>query len=234
MEYDKYYDNDNKDKLFKGPFSYLRTKIEEIVMVLAFDYLDSMMWSIVASGVILGVAMLRLRYKPSSDSFDEEQKNLAKGLGVALGANGLYLFITGLSIGFIWPYTFSSGLYNVLFGGVAALGGLVLLSVASAMFLGRGLQAASYFAFVLGLYLLVDAYSIFFYSTGDIRITSNPSLSAILYLAPAVASIFSVPAVHIENKWARRIFAVVLFLFAIGWLYFASNVTFGHLKPPTT
>ncbi len=202
-------------------------------MVLAFDYLDSMMWSIVASGVILGVAMLRLRYKPSTDSFDDEQKNLAKGLGVALGANGLYLFITGLSIGFLWPFTSSSGLYNVLFGGVSVLGGLVLLSVALAMFLGRGLQATSYFGFVLGLYLLVDAYSILNYSTGNINITSNPTLSAILYMAPAVTLIFSVPATHIENKWARRIFGVLLFMFAIGWMYFASNVTFGHLKPPT-
>jgi len=202
-------------------------------MVLAFDYLDSMMWSIVASGVILGVAMLRLRYKPSTDSFDEEQKNLAKGLGVALGANGLYLFITGLSIGFLWPFTSSSGLYTVLFGGVSVLGGLVLLSVALAMFLGRGLQATSYFGFVLGLYLLVDAYSILNYSTGNINITSNPTLSTILYLAPAVTLISSVPATHIENKWARRIFGVLLFLFAIGWMYFASNVTFGHLKPPT-
>lgn len=201
-------------------------------MVLAFDYLDSMMWSIVASGIILGVAALRLRYKASTDSFDEEQKNLARGLGVALGVNGFYLFITGLSIGFLWPFTTSGGLYNVLFGGVAVLGGLLLLSVASAMFLGHGLQASSYFALVLGLYLIVDAYSILYYSTRTVKITRDPTLSAMLYLAPAAALIFSVPATHIDNKWVRRLFAVLAFLFAIGWLYFALNVTFGHLAPP--
>lgn len=201
-------------------------------MVLAFDYLDSMMWSIVASGIILGVAALRLRYKASTDSFDEEQKNLARGLGVALGVNGFYLFITGLSIGFLWSFTASGGLYNVLFGGVAVLGGLLLLSVASAMFLGHGLQASSYFALVLGLYLIVDAYSILYYSTGTVKITRDPNLSAMLYLAPAAALIFSVPATHIDNKWVRRLFAVFAFLFAIGWLYFALNVTFGHLAPP--
>jgi uncharacterized membrane protein len=206
--------------------------IEEINMVLAFDYLDSMMWSIAASGLILGVAALRLRYRASTDTFDDEHKNLAKGLGVALGVNGLYLFITGLSIGFLWPFPSFGGLYNVLFGGVAVLGGLLLLSVASAMFLGHGLQASSYFALVLGLYLIVDAYSMLYYSTGTTVITKDPRLSAILYLAPAAASIFSVPATHTDNKWLRRLFAIFAFLFAIGWLYFASNVTFGHLAPP--
>lgn len=201
-------------------------------MVLAFDYLDSMMWSIAASGLILGVAALRLRYKASTDSIDEEHKNLAKGLGIALGANGLYLFITGLAISFQWPYAFSGGLYNVLFGGAAALGGLLLLSVATAMFLGRGLQASSYFALVLGLYLIVDAHSILYYTTGTIKITKEPTLSAMLYLAPAAALIFSIPATHTDNKWLRRLFAIFAFLFAIGWLYFAYTVTFGHLAPP--
>jgi uncharacterized membrane protein len=206
--------------------------IEEKNMVLAFDYLDSMMWSIAASGLILGIAALRLRYKASTDSFDEQQKSLARGLGIALGVNGFYLFATGLSIGFLWPFTMSGGLYNVLFGGVAVLGGLLLLSVASAMFLGHGLQASSYFALVLGLYLIIDAYSILYYSTGTAKITKDPTLSAMLYLAPAAALIFSVPATHIDNKWVRRIFAVFALLFAIGWLYFALNVTFGHLAPP--
>lgn len=206
--------------------------IEETRMVLANDTLDSMMWSIAASGIILAVAMLRLRYKPSTDSFDEEQKNLAKGLGVALGANGLYLLITGLLIDFLWPYAGSAGIYNILFGGVSVLGGLVLLSVASAMFLGHGLQATSYFGFVLGLYLIVDAYSIMHYSTGTTLITKDPTLSALLYIAPAAVLIYSVPATHIDNKWVRRLFAVFAFLFAIAWLYFALNTTYSHLAPP--
>jgi uncharacterized membrane protein len=201
-------------------------------MVLAFDYLDSMMWSIAVSGLILGVAALRLRYKASTDSIDEEHKNFAKGLGIALGANGLYLFIAGVGISFQWPFAMSGGLYNVLFGGAASLGGLLLLSVATALFLGRGLQASSYFALVLGLYLIIDAYSIISYSTGTIKITKDPTLSAMLYLAPAVASIFSIPATHTDNKWLRRLFAIFAFLFTIAWLYFAFNVTYGHLAPP--
>jgi hypothetical protein len=42
----------------------------------AFDILDSMMYSIVASGILLDVAMLRLPYNASTDSFGEKNKNL--------------------------------------------------------------------------------------------------------------------------------------------------------------
>jgi len=199
-------------------------------MVLAFDYLDSMMWSIATSGVLLGIAALRLPYKASSDSIEEKGKNLSTGLAISLGANGLYLFITGLAHYFQWPYgAISGGVYNVLFGGAAALGGLVLLSISASLFLQRGLQASSYFALVVGLYLIIDAYSIWNY-----KLTSNPTLSALLYLAPAAALIFSVPSTHTDNKRLRWLFAIFAFLFAIAWLYFAYNVTTGHLKPPAS
>jgi uncharacterized membrane protein len=191
-----------------------------------------MMWSIVASGIILGVAALRLRYKAKTDSIDEEQKNLASGFGVALGATGFYLFITSIYISFNWSFTSNGGVYNILFGGVGALGGLVLMTVAAALFLRKGLQACSYFALVLGLYLLVDALSIFNTNGLAVRLTSDPIKSTLLYLAPVAPLILSVPATHIENKWARWVFAIFAFAFAIAWLYFAYTVTPSHLQPP--
>ncbi|HYB68817.1 MAG TPA: DUF981 family protein [Candidatus Acidoferrales bacterium] len=189
------------------------------------DFLDAMMWSIAASGVLLGIAALRLHYKVSSDSIEEEQKNLATGLGVALGATGLYLFLTGIYIQFVPspPSPFGSP-YFVLFGGVSSLGGLVMLSVAAAFFLRRGLQACSYFAFVVGLYLISDAYSIYKYS-----LTSDPFKSTLLYLAPAVALLLSVPALHIQNRWSRVVFAIFAFIFAGAWFYFAATTTPTHL-----
>jgi uncharacterized membrane protein len=189
----------------------------------AFDYLDSMMWSIAASGIILGIAALRLRYKASTDSIDEEQKNIASGLGVALGATGFYLFIASMGINFGWH--FSSG-SDILFGGVGALGGLVLMSVAAALFLRRGLQACSYFAAVLGLYLVSDAYSIWTYG-----LTSDPTKATLVYLAPAAALLLSPFAVHFESRWSRWIWAIFAFLFAGAWLYFAMTTTPAHLHP---
>lgn len=183
-----------------------------------------MMWSIAASGIIMGVAALRLRYKASTDSIDEAQKNISSGLAIALGATGFYLLVTSLDISFGWH--FSSSNSNILFGGVGALGGLVLLSVAAALYLGRGLQACSYFGAVLGLYLISDAYSIHTFA-----LTSDPTKSTLVYLAPAVALLLTVPAVHIESKWVRYLWAIASFVFAGAWLYFAMTTTPSHLHP---
>lgn len=197
-------------------------------LVLSYDFLDSMMWAIVGSAVSLGVMALRLPYKASSDSFEEEGRNLRRGLATTIGISGLYLFITGIAHYFLWPYAaISGGVYNLLFGGAATIGGLVLVGVSAALFLNGGLRAVSYFAVVMGLYLAVDAAAIVNY-----KLTSNPILSALLYLAPAAAAFLSVPYTHIDNKTMRWLFAIFAFLYGVAWLYFAANVTIGHLKPP--
>lgn len=198
-----------------------------VSMALPFDYLDSMAWSIVVSAVLLAVAAIRLSYKVASDSIEEEGRKLRIGFAAGIGASGFYLFITGLSISFMWPYAFSGGVYNILFGGVATLGGLVLLATAAAFFFNSGFQAVSYFALVVGIYAAVDAFAMLNYG-----LTKEPSLSALAYLSFTAPAVLSVPATHIENKWARWLFALFAFLFAIAWLYQAYEFTSGHLEPP--
>jgi len=203
-------------------------------MVMPFDYLDSMAWSIVVSAVLVGIAAIRLPYKASKGSVEEEGKNLRLGFAAAIGASGLYLFITGLAISLQWPFgipygaqfasPYTGGQYNILFGGVASLGGLVLLATSVALLLNVGLSAVSYFAAVAGLYAAVDAYAIV-----TARLTRSPELSALGYLGFAAAAFLSVPATHSDNKWLRWLFAIFAFLFAIAWLYEAANFTLGHL-----
>jgi uncharacterized membrane protein len=186
-----------------------------------------MMWSIVAAAVLLGVGGLRLPYKASTGSVDKDGQGERIGFAIALGAAGFYLLIAGFFISVRWPFPFSGGVYNVLFGGSAALAGLVLLSVSTALFLNNGLKPVSYFAAVLGLYLVVDAVSVSMYG-----LTSNPPQTTVYYLAAAASSFLSVPAMHTDNKWLRWLFAGVAFLFALLWLYNAANTTWGHLAPP--
>jgi uncharacterized membrane protein len=196
-------------------------------LVPPFDYLDSMMWSMVASGILVGIAAFRLKYNPSTDSFEEGNQNVAKGIGITLGITAFYLFLMGISISFGWHF---SGSYNVLFGGAASLAGLVLITVGIAFYFGRGLQAATYFGFVVGLYLLIDAIAI--YSTINSttsQLTSDPMKSTLLYLAPAAVLLYSPFAAHIKSKYARWVLGILAFLFAIAWLYFAYNVTLSHL-----
>jgi uncharacterized membrane protein len=188
-----------------------------------------MAWSIVVSAVLVGIAALRLPYKASEDTVEDKGKPLRMGLAVALGASGFYLFITGLAISITWPFAASAGGYNILFGGAASLGGLVILATAATLAMNGSLKAVSYFAFVVGLYLVVDAYSIMSYglTRADTR-----WLAASSYAAAAIASFLSVPATHLDNKYLRWLFAVFAFLFALAWLAQAGTFTWGHLAPP--
>lgn len=204
-------------------------------MASPFDYLDSMAWDVVISAVLIGIAALRLPYKASSDSVEESGKNLRIGFASALGASGLYLFLTGLAISFQWPFGFpygaqfvspayAGGFYNILFGGIATLGGLTILATSIALFFNAGLSAVSYFAVIAGIYAVVDAVAIL-----NKNYTRSPLVSALGYLSFAVAAFLSVPATHSDNKLLRWVFAVFAFLFALAWLFQAASFTLGHL-----
>jgi len=197
-------------------------------LVLPFDYLDSMAWDVAASAVLLGVLMLKLPYKASSGSVEVEGRNMRLGFAAAIGASGFYLFLTGIAINITWPFgAIAGGVYNVLFGGVAALGGLLLLAISVALFFNASLAVVSYFAAVVGLYTVVNAYAIVNYG-----LTKEPLVSALGYVAFAVTAFLSVPATHSDNRWLRWLFAISAFLFALAWLIQAAGFTLGHLQPP--
>ena len=195
-------------------------------MVLPLDFLDTMAWDVALSGILLAAAAITLRYEPSTALIEEKNRSLRQGFGAALGLCGFYLFLSGVTISFVWPFTISGGVYNVLFGGIATLGGLVLLAGAIALFLNANLKPVSYFAAIAGLYAVVDAYAIVTYS-----LTSAPVLSALGYLSFAAPAFLSVPAAHLKNKWWKRLFIIFLILFAAAWLYEATDFTLAHLNP---
>jgi uncharacterized membrane protein len=195
-------------------------------MVLPIDFLDSMAWDVALSGILLAAAAITLRYEPSTTSIEEKYRSLRMGFGAAVGLCGFYLFLSGIAISIVWPFTISEGVYNVLFGGIATLGGLVLLAGAIALFLNANLKPVSYFAAVAGLYAVVDAYAIVKYS-----LTSAPILASLAYLSFAAPAFLSVPATHLENKWWKRLFIIFSILFAAAWLYEAADFTLAHLNP---
>ena len=195
-------------------------------MVLPQDFLDTMAWDVALSGVLLVVAAITLRYKSSIASIEEENRSLRMGFAAAVGLCGFYLFLSGITISFAWPFAISGGVYNVLFGGIATLGGLVLLTSAIVLFLNANLKPVSYFAAIAGLYAVVDAYAIVTYS-----LTSEPILSALGYLSFAAPAFLSIPAAHLENKWWKRLFIIFLIMFAVAWFYQAVNFTLAHLNP---
>jgi uncharacterized membrane protein len=196
-------------------------------MVLSLDFLDSMAWDVVIAAVLLAIGSLRLHYNNKEGHFDAESQNLRLGFSIGLGASGIYLFVAGLAISFIWPFaSLSGGVYDVLFGGIATLGGLLLLAGSIALFRDVDLRPIAYFAFVAGLYALVDSYAIMRYS-----LTSSPIVATLGYAGFAAPSILFVPATHLSDKRWRYIFTVFAFLFAAVWLIEAATFTIAHLQP---
>jgi uncharacterized membrane protein len=195
-------------------------------MVLPQDFLDTMAWDVALSGILLAVAAVTLRYEPSTGSIEEKDKSLRVGFAAAIGLCGFYLFLSGITISIAWPFTMSGGVYNVLFGGIATLGGLVLLTGAIVLFLNANPKPVSYFAAIAGLYAVVDAYAI---ATNSL--TSDHILTALGYLSFAAPAFLSLPAANLKNKWWKRLFIIFLILFAAAWLYQAVNFTLAHLNP---
>jgi uncharacterized membrane protein len=195
-------------------------------MVPPLDFLDSMAWTVAISAVLLGVGALTLRYNSKDETVDDQTRRVRMGLAAATGATGFYLFITGAMISFMWPFTSSSGVYNILFGGIATLGGLVLLAGSIALYVNADLRFIAYFAAVVGVYGIIDAYAIIVNS-----LTNEPLISALAYLSFVALAILSVPAAHFGAKRWRVIFALFAFLFAAVWLFEASSFTLAHLTP---
>jgi len=196
-------------------------------LVLSHDFLDVMAWDVVIGAVLLALGSLRLHYDSKSACFDESDRNLRLGFAVAGAAAGFFLFIAGLVIIFMWPFAaLSGGVYDVLFGGIAVMGGLLSLAGSVVVAMNVDCRPITYFAFVAGLYALVDSYAIMTYG-----LTSSPVIAALGYLGFAAPAILSVPATHLPDKHWRYLFTIFAFLFATVWLIEAATFTLGHLKP---
>jgi len=193
-------------------------------LVLANDFLDVIAWDVVIAAFLLAVGSLTLAYNPKERRVDDQTAKIRLSFAIATGASGFYLFISGLAISLIWPFTISSGVYNVLFGGIATLGGLILLAGSVALALNVDPRPITYFAAIGGLYALVDAYAILRY-----RLTSSPVIAALGYLGFAAPALFSVPAAQFADKRWRYLFAIFAFLFVAVWLIEAATFTIDHL-----
>lgn len=197
-----------------------------ISMVAPIDFLDTMAWSVAVSATLFAVGSFTLPYDAESCSIKESAKSLRVTFAVVTGVLGLYMFVSGVSIGVIWPFTFSGGIYNVLFGGIATFGGLILLAGAATLFFNANARPLSYLAAIGGLYGVVDAIAILHHGH-----TLVPLVSALGYLSFAATAFLSVPATHSRNKLWLRIFAISAFIFAAVWLFQAVNFTWSHLIP---
>jgi len=191
-------------------------------MVTPFNNLDSMEWTIGISAIIIAILLIKMKYDSTTDTFEDNGIKDRIGYVLTLGGGGLYLLISGLYISFAWPYT--TGLNNVLFGGIATLGGLLLTIAALALYFNGGFRIVSYFGAGVAAYALTGAYAILVQ-----EYTKTPLVSALGYIGMAAAAIFIIPVTHSNNKILRYIAAIFAILFAAVWLFMAVTTTSSHL-----
>jgi len=121
-----------------------------------------------------------------------------KSSAVPAGIIGVVALLLGLWTEFTWPYLLSDGLgsYNIFFGDVTTLFGMVMMVYAIVGFFGLKLEYAGAFGFVAGV--ITAWYGYWGYTTltasGTFGLTKDPFETFLLYGAFAAAGVFSLPA----------------------------------------
>jgi len=152
---------------------------------------------ILAGGAILAYTSIRsfmslLRNDPV------QLRSTLKASAVPSGIIGFISLALGLFVEFTWPFLLSDGLgsYDIFFGDIITLFGMVMLVYAIVAFYGLKLEYAGLFGFVSGV--ITAWYGYWGYTTlvspGVLGLTKDPLETFLLYGAFAAAGVFSLPA----------------------------------------
>jgi uncharacterized membrane protein len=161
------------------------------------DNLGFVVALILAGAVVLSYTAIRafmslLRNEPG------QLRAAIKASGIPAGFIGAISLLIGLWTEFTWPYLISDGLgsYNIFFGDVTTLFGMVLVVYAIVAYFGLKLEYAGLFGFVGGV--MAGWYGYWGYTTltssGAFGLTKNPLETFLLYGAFGMAGIMSLPA----------------------------------------
>ena len=124
------------------------------------------------------------------------------------GVLGVVALAIGLFIEYTWPFLVSDGLgsYNIFFGDVICLFGMVLIVYAIVAFNGSKLEYAGLFAFVAGV--ITAWYGYWGYRTlvpgGVFGLTKDPLETFLMYGAYAAAGVFALPAALAVDWWLEH------------------------------
>jgi uncharacterized membrane protein len=131
-----------------------------------------------------------------------------KASAVPVGILGAVSLSMGLFIEATWPFLASDGLgsYDIFFGDVTVLFGMVLLVYALVAFLGLKLEYAGVFGFIAGV--TTAWYGYWGYTTlvspGVLGLTKDPLETFLLYGAFAAAGVFSLPAALVVDWYLEH------------------------------
>jgi uncharacterized membrane protein len=161
---------------------------------------------ILAGGAVLTYASIRafwniLRNDPA------RVRATIKASAVPAGMIGFVALLIGLWTEFTWPYlaAFGLGSYNIFFGDVTSLFGMVFLVYGIVAYFGLKLEYAGLFGFVAGV--ITAWYGYWGYTTltaTGFGLTKDPLETFLLYGAFAAAGVFSLPATLAVDWWLEH------------------------------
>lgn len=131
-----------------------------------------------------------------------------KASAVPAGIIGVVALSIGLWTEFTWPYLISAGLgsYNIFFGDVTTLFGMVMMVYAIVGYFDLKLEYAGLFGFVAGV--ITAWYGYWGYTTltpkGTFGLTKDPLETFLLYGAFAAAGVFALPATLVVDWWLEH------------------------------
>ncbi len=176
---------------------------------------------VMVSGVVVYVTGLTyLEYRKSGPANVEKTLRLAM---FPLGFLGGIITILGLWQEMVWPFPAGTSLYNIAFGDVYLVFGVILLAVASTIALKQKLQIVGFFALLGGLMAIY--YGFIIYTEG---LTKSPLGTLAMYVSFGIAGIFTYPATYAydsmtEGKKPGMTFGTTLIIF---WLFFIFAAVF--------
>lgn len=176
---------------------------------------------VMVSGVVVyltGITYLEYR----KNGPENVEKTLRLGM-FPLGFLGAIITALGFWQEITWPFPATTSLYNIAFGDVYLVFGLILLAVSLTIALRQKLQIVGFFALLGGIMAIY--YGAVIYTHG---LTKSPLGALALYASFGIAGIFTYPATYAydamsEGKRPGMGYGVTLIIF---WLFFIFAAVF--------
>jgi putative membrane protein len=175
------------------------------------DYLTVMLINIAAGLVIAALFVFR--------HLDSDQKKMAPGLLIS----GSLSLILGLAETLAWPIP---GSYNIAFGEMALLFGILLVGLSLALLFGWDLLSLGIYAIFAGAASVLVGVRIW-----DLKMTSEPLVAGGGFVLTGLAGILSLPVYYLRKHPVVRILAAILLLgCAAIWATTGYLAYWGHLS----
>lgn len=185
------------------------------------NYITLMLINLVAGHCLLAYYV----YRGLDGSY---QKRWIPGFGMT----GAIALATGLHMIWTWPVR---GSFNIAFGEMSVLFGIVFVGAAVALAAGWDLITVTIYAFFAGAAAIVVGARII-----NLGLTRQPWLSGIGFIISGLGGVLATPALYLRtNKTFRLIGAIAIGVAALIWAFTGYMAYWGHLAqysdwtPPT-